>query len=210
MKSLVAFIIGFHLMSPPAFSDNFTVLVWGDSLSSGHGIPKDRTWVDLLSRRVKDSGIQIVNGSISGEITQGGKERIRGMLSIHQPDLVVLGLGSNDGLQGLDTREMYINLESIINACLEADAEVLLLGMKIPPNYGKVYTHSFYRVYEVLAEKYQVGFVPFFLEPVALDFDLMQDDGIHPTAEAQVLLLEHIWPSLAAYFPAELTSSYNQ
>ena len=209
MKSLVAFIIGFSLMSTPAFSDNFTVLIWGDSLSSGYGIPKDQAWANLLSSRVKDLDIKVVNGSIPGEITQGGKERIRGMLSAHQPDLVILGLGSNDGLQGLDTREMYNNLESMINVCFEADAEVLLLGMKIPPNYGAVYTRSFYRVFEALAEKYQVGFVPFFLEPVALDFDLMQDDGIHPTAEAQILLLEHIWPSLAAYFPADPTSSYN-
>lgn len=209
MKSLVAFIIGFHLMSTPAFSDNFTILIWGDSLSSGYGIPKDQAWANLLSSRVKDLDIEIINGSIPGEITQGGKERIRGMLSTHQPDLVVLGLGSNDGLQGLDTREMHNNLESMINACFEEDAEVLLLGMKIPPNYGTVYTRSFYRVFEMLAEKYQIGFVSFFLEPVALDFDLMQDDGIHPTAEAQILLLEHIWPSLVAYFPAEHTSSHN-
>ena len=210
MKSLVAFIIGFYLMSPPAFSDSFTVLVWGDSLSSGYGMPRDQAWTNLLSSRVRGSGIEIVNGSIPGEITQGGKERIRSMLSIHQPDLVILGLGSNDGLQGLDTREMQNNLESMINACLEAGAEVLLLGMKIPPNYGAIYTHSFHRVFEVLAGKYQVGFVPFFLEPVALDFNLMQDDGIHPTAEAQILLLEHIWPSLVAYFPAGLTFSHNQ
>ncbi|MCY4150343.1 MAG: arylesterase [Gammaproteobacteria bacterium] len=209
MKSLVAFIIGFHLMSTPALSDNFTTLIWGDSLSSGYGIPKDQAWTNLLSSRVKDSGIDIVNGSIPGEITQGGKERIHGMLSRHQPDLVVIGLGSNDGLQGLDTREMYSNLESMINACLQADAEVLLLGMKIPPNYGAAYTRSFYSVFEVLAEKYPVGFVPFFLEPAALDFDLMQDDGIHPTAEAQALLLDHIWSSLTAYFPTEFTSTYN-
>ncbi len=209
MKILVTFILGFYLASTPVYSDNFTVLIWGDSLSSGYGIPKDRAWTSLLTDRVKDSGIQIINGSISGEITQGGKERIREMLSLYQPDLVVLGLGSNDGLQGLDTRDMYNNLESMINTSFEANAEVLLLGMKIPPNYGKIYTQSFYRVFEELAEQHPVGFVPFFLEPVALDFDLMQDDGIHPTADAQILLLEHIWPSLAAYFPAESTASYN-
>ncbi len=209
MKILVTFILGFYLASTPVYSDNFTVLIWGDSLSSGYGIPKDRAWTSLLTDRVKDSGIQIINGSISGEITQGGKERIRDMLSLYQPDLVVLGLGSNDGLQGLDTRDMYNNLESMINTSFEANAEVLLLGMKIPPNYGKIYTRSFYRVFEELAEQHPVGFVPFFLEPVALDFDLMQDDGIHPTADAQILLLEHIWPSLTAYFPAESTASYN-
>jgi len=140
-------------------------------------MPKDQAWTNLLSDRVKDSDIQIINGSIAGEITQGGKERIRDMLSIHQPDLVVIGLGSNDGLQGLNTHDIYDNLESMIHYSFEANAQVLLLGMKIPPNYGKTYTQSFYSVFEQLAEKYQVGFVPFFLEPVALDFDLMQDDG---------------------------------
>jgi len=177
MKILVTFIFGFYLISTPAFSDNFTVLIWGDSLSSGYGMPKDQAWTNLLSDRVKDSDIQIINGSIAGEITQGGKERIRDMLSIHQPDLVVIGLGSNDGLQGLNTHDIYDNLESMIHYSFEANAQVLLLGMKIPPNYGKTYTQSFYSVFEQLAEKYQVGFVPFFLEPVALDFDLMQDDG---------------------------------
>lgn len=209
MKNLVASIIGYFVLSAAVYGADYTVLIWGDSLSSGYGIPKSQAWANLLSSRVKDSGVQIVNGSISGEITQGGKERIGSMLSKHQPDLVVLALGSNDGLQGLDTSQMYINLESMINASHQAGATVLLLGMKIPPNYGSAYTTSFYRVFEDLAENYEIGFVPFFLEPVAEDFELMQDDGIHPTADAQILLLDHIWPALAAYFPTKLGSSYN-
>lgn len=183
------------------------MLIWGDSLSSGYGMPKNQAWTHLLSTRVKNSGIHIINGSTPGEITQGGKERIGDMLLKHQPDLVILALGSNDGLQGLNTSQMYINLESMINASHKAGADVLLLGMKIPPNYGPVYASSFYRVFEDLAEQYEIGFVPFFLEPVALNFKYMQDDGIHPTADSQILLLDHIWPALASYFPVAIPSS---
>lgn len=202
MKNILTFIAGAFLFAIPAFGHGYTVLIWGDSLSSGYGIPDNRGWADLFAVRVKDRGIRVVNGSIPGEITQGGKERIGAMLSQHSPELVVLALGSNDGLQGLDTSRMHANLESMINASRDAGARVLLLGMRIPPNYGTVYADAFYRVFPDLARNHDIGFVPFFLEPVALDFDLMQDDGLHPTAEAQILLLEHIWPALQSFLPA--------
>ena len=179
----------------------FTVLVWGDSLSSAYRIPVYHGWVSLLSDQLKDSDISIVNGSIPGEITYGGAERISQALAAHNPDLVILALGSNDGLQGKDLGQMYENLSITIQKTRNSGAEILLLGMRIPPNYGKVYAEQFQHTFSKLAEHFETGFVPFFLEPVALDFTLMQDDGLHPTAMAQPILLNHIWPAIRPFLP---------
>ena len=189
------------LMVTPGQAQSYTILVWGDSLSSAYRIPVDQGWVALLGERVSDRNIKVVNGSIPGEVTYGGVERISQALKTSKPDLVVLALGSNDGLQGLDIGQMRENLENMIQAARDADAAVLLIGMMIPPNYGKQYANNFHNTYLELAETYKIELVPFFLEPVALDFDFMQADGYHPTAAAQPLLLEHVWPVLNAMIP---------
>jgi acyl-CoA thioesterase-1 len=179
----------------------FRILVWGDSLSSAYGIQIDRGWVALLGNRLEKYDVDVINGSIPGEISYGGAGRISQALAQENPDLVILALGSNDGLQGKDIGEMRLNLGKIIESSRNAGADVLLLGMRIPPNYGKLYAEDFHNVYIELADRYDIALVPFFLEPVALDFDLMQPDGYHPTAVAQPLLLEHIWPALSALLP---------
>ncbi len=189
------------LMVTPGQAQSYTILVWGDSLSSAYRIPVDQGWVALLGERVSDRNIKVVNGSIPGEVTYGGVERISQALKTSKPDLVVLALGSNDGLQGLDVGQMRENLENMIQAARDADAAVLLIGMMIPPNYGKQYANNFHNTYLELAETYKIELVPFFLEPVALDFDFMQADGYHPTAAAQPLLLDHVWPVLNAMIP---------
>ena len=189
------------LMSVPGQAQSYTILVWGDSLSSAYRIPVEQGWVALLGERVSNRNVKVVNGSIPGEVTYGGVERISQALETSNPDLLVLALGSNDGLQGLDVTEMRENLAGIIQAALNTDAEVLLLGMMIPPNYGKQYANSFHNVYLELAETYKIAVIPFFLEPVALDFDMMQADGYHPTTAAQPLLLDHVWPVLNEIIP---------
>lgn len=181
----------------------YRILVWGDSLSSAYGIAADQGWATLLANKLENRDIQVINASIPGEISYGGAGRISQALSTHSPDLVIVALGSNDGLQGLDIGKMKENLSSIIQSARDSGAEVLLLGMRIPPNYGKRYADDFHNVYTGLAEQFEIALVPFFLEPVALDFDLMQADGYHPTAAAQLLLLEHIWPAVSGFLPGQ-------
>ena len=179
----------------------YTILVWGDSLSSAHGIPAEQGWVSLLNDRLAYRDVRIANESIPGETTYGGLERMPGALTAHDPDLVILGLGSNDGLRGLDAGQMHVNLAQMIQKSLDSGAQVLLLGMRIPPNYGKFYAETFHEAFTNLAEQFEIPFVPFFLEPVAVNFDLMLDDGLHPNATAQVILLEHIWPAISMILP---------
>ena len=181
----------------------YRILVWGDSLSTAYGISVDRGWVALLGNRLEKRDVEVINGSIPGEISYGGAGRISQALVQYSPDLVILALGSNDGLQGKDIGEMRQNLAKIIGSSRNAGADVLLLGMRIPPNYGKRYAEDFHNVYIEVADRFNIALVPFFLEPVALDFDYMQADGMHPTAEAQPLLLQHIWPSVKAFLPAD-------
>ena len=173
-----------------------TVLIWGDSLSSAYNMPVEQGWASLLQDRVKDRKIKVVNGSIPGETSAGGAQRIDRALEDFSPALVILALGSNDGLQGKDPQELESNLGYIITQSQEAGARVLLLGMKIPPNYGKTYSTQIDTVFLRLADKNGVSFVPFFLETVALDFDYFQADGLHPNTTAQPLLLDHILPEL--------------
>lgn len=176
----------------PAQTDKPVILVWGDSLSAAYGIPVEQGWVSLLQERVKESH-EVVNGSISGETTVGGLTRLPDALELHQPAYVLLELGANDGLRGLPTERMYENLNKMIELSLEAKAKPILLGIKIPPNYGMVYTEKFDKVFSDLAEKHDVPLLPFLLEGVALDYALMQADGLHPTAEAQPQILDHVW-----------------
>ena len=175
-----------------------TIVVFGDSLSAAYGIQPNTGWVVLLDNKLQqqNSDVKVINASISGETTSGGLSRFNQMLITHKPDIIVLELGANDGLRGLSLREMQSNLNSMISKAKAANATVMLLGMKIPPNYGIQYTQKFSAVYSSLAAKYQLNLVPFFLDGVAGNPSLILDDGLHPTAAAQPQLLENIWPTL--------------
>ncbi len=175
-----------------------TIVVFGDSLSAAYGIQPNTGWVALLENKLKqqNSAYKVVNASISGETTSGGLTRFDQMLKTHQPNIVVIELGANDGLRGLSLSDMQNNLNSMISQAKAKNATVMLLGMKIPPNYGIQYTQKFSAIYETLAQKYKLNLVPFFLDGVAGNRNLVQDDGLHPTAAAQPKLLENIWPKL--------------
>ncbi len=179
----------------------YTILVWGDSLSAAYGIPTEQGWATLLSKRLASRHIHVANHSISGETTYGGNTRLPQSLTDIQPDLLILELGANDGLRGLDLRLMKQNLATMIQLAHDDDVKVLLLGMKIPPNYGATYANSFHRTYLQLATQYNIPVVPFFLETVAPNNKLMQSDGLHPTASAQTKLLTHVWQELSPLLP---------
>ena len=174
------------------------VLVVGDSLSAGYGVARERGWVALLERRLagRDQGWTVVNASISGDTTSGGVMRLPAAMEANNPQVVILELGGNDGLRGQPLALIRANLATMIELCRRRGARVLLLGMRIPPNYGPVYTSGFEAVFESLHEHYDVAFVPFFLDGIALDPQLMQDDGIHPTEAAQPGMLDTIWGAL--------------
>lgn len=177
-----------------------TLLVMGDSLSAAYGIERESGWVQLLDERLADE-VKVINASISGETTSGGATRLPELLRQHRPDIVLLELGGNDGLRGLPPQQMRTNLAGMIEASQQAGAEVLLLGIQIPPNYGQAYADAFSQIYRTLAERHDVPLVAFILEGIALDDALIQDDGIHPTAEAQPKVLENVWPALEKLLP---------
>lgn len=185
------------LLALPATADDMppVLLVMGDSLSAAYGIEQDEGWVSLLANRL-DGEARIVNASISGETSAGGASRLPELLRQHEPQLVLLELGGNDGLRGLPPQQMRNHLAGMIEASQAADADVLLLGIDIPPNYGQAYRDAFTGVYVELADEYDVPLIPFLLEGVALDEALMQSDGIHPTASAQSIILDNVWPEL--------------
>jgi acyl-CoA thioesterase-1 len=175
-----------------------TILVMGDSLSAGYGMSITQGWVALLEQRLRQEGYEyaVVNASMSGETTTGGRARLGRALEQHRPAVVILELGANDGLRGLPVSTVRANLEAMITQAKSAGASVLLLGMRIPPNYGEQYSREFARMFSELANKYQVRAVEFFLDKVAMDPSLMQDDQIHPTVQAQPILLDNVWPQL--------------
>ncbi len=177
-------------------SDEPTILIFGDSLSAGYGIDVDQSWTALLQSRLNAQGYEhrVINASISGETTEGGKTRISAMLGNFSPDLVILELGGNDGLRGFPPTVMKDNLREIIETTRDAGSSVVLLGIRIPTNYGPRYTAAFENVYRELAEELGILWIEFFMEGVALNESLMQDDGIHPNAEAQPILLDNAWP----------------
>jgi len=186
------------LFAGTAHSASKTILVLGDSLSAEYGLERGAGWVRLLEQRLKNERIdaQIVNASISGETTSGGRSRLPALLKEHDPDVVVIELGGNDGLRGLPVRSAQANLREMIHAAQSSGARVLLLGMQIPPNYGRAYTEQFTKMYARLARDMKVTLVPFFLDQVADRPDLFQADRIHPTAEAQPVMLNNVWPKL--------------
>jgi acyl-CoA thioesterase-1 len=173
-----------------------TVVVFGDSLSAGYGIDVDQSWTALLQSRLDAQGYEhrVINASISGETTEGGKTRISAALDNFSPDLVILELGGNDGLRGFPPDVMKGNLREIIETTRSAGSAVVLLGIRIPTNYGPRYTAAFENVYRELAQELDVLWIEFFMDGVALNESLMQDDGIHPNAEAQPILLDNAWP----------------
>ncbi len=189
------------LFSSNTFADQ-KILVWGDSLSAAYGIPVEKGWVNLMRAELGEE-FEIINGSISGETTQGGRTRLPQALKDHTPNYVVLQLGANDGLRGIPPNVTKINLDKMIKAAQQANAKVILLGMKIPPNYGEVYSEKFEAIFTNLAEEYQLPFIPFFLEDIIEDFDYLQADELHPTASAQPILLKKILPTIKK----ELSSS---
>ncbi|WP_344759711.1 arylesterase [Luteimonas lutimaris] len=176
-----------------------TILVMGDSLSAGYGLSAEQGWVSLLAKRIESAkpGWRVVNASISGETTAGGSARIvREVLRV-KPAVVVIQLGANDGLRGLPLREMRHNLARMVGASQYVGAKVLLVGMRIPPNYGADYADGFERVYRDLAAHFDVALLAFLLEPIAADRGNFQDDNLHPVADAQPMLRDHVWEALA-------------
>jgi acyl-CoA thioesterase-1 len=179
-------------------ASDHTILVFGDSLSAAYGIRPEQGWVALLTQRLHSQGYgyQIVNASVSGETTSGGVERLSRALQLHQPEMVILELGANDGLRGLPLGETRDNLARMVRVAQAAGARVLLVGIRIPPNYGPRYTEAFARIFPELANQYHLPLVPFLLEKVALDPARMQADGMHPNASGESPILNTVWPYL--------------
>lgn len=175
-----------------------TILLLGDSLSAGHGIEQGKNWTDLLQHRLNKNnhGVQLINASISGDTSANGLNRLPGAIEQYQPELIIIELGGNDGLRGLSISHIRNNLESLIQSGLDARATVLLMEIRIPPNYGKKYTQAFSRIYPQLAKKYSLPLIPFILNQIVLKPELMQADGIHPNEKAQAEIMETLWQAL--------------
>lgn len=175
-----------------------TLLVMGDSLSAAYGLAAEQGWVALLEQRLQHEqrDWRVVNASVSGETTAGGASRFAAALEAHAPDLVAIELGANDALRGLPLDQARANLARMIEAAQARAARVLLIGIRIPPNYGPDYAAQLQRMYVDLAAQFQVPLLPFLLEPLGTERDAFQADNLHPTAEAQPRLLEHVWPAL--------------
>jgi acyl-CoA thioesterase-1 len=175
-----------------------TVLVFGDSLSAGYGIEVDQSWTALLQTRLLAEGYEhrVVNASISGDTTESGASRIGPAIATFDPELIILELGGNDGLRGIPPATMKGNLDKIIRTSKDSGAHVVLLGIRIPPNYGQRYIDEFDDVFREVARQNGVPWIEFFMDGVALNEALMQPDGIHPNAAAQSVLLDNAWPAI--------------
>lgn len=173
------------------------IVVLGDSLSAAYGIPAERGWVALLAERLRENGPAVVNASISGETTAGGLARLPALLAAEKPSVLLIELGANDGLRGLPIDATRANLAAMLELARKSDVRAVLVGIELPVNYGPRYRDGFRSMYRGLAEEFNVPLVPFLLEGVALDDALMQEDGLHPTADAQSKVLGNVWPVLA-------------
>lgn len=198
---LVRLLVGFALLIPgltAAANSPLTLMVFGDSLSASYGMDEAEGWVALLADKLQAESwpVQVINGSVSGETTTGGLARLPAMLDAYQPDLVILELGGNDGLRGLPLALMQQNLADMIDIAEAQGAEVLLAGMQIPPNYGPRYTEPFFAQFQTLAKEKDLALVPFLIDGIPQQPELMQNDGIHPKAEAQWMIVENVWPVL--------------
>ena len=174
------------------------ILIFGDSLSAAYGIGEDEGWVTLLAERLaqEDSELEVVNGSVSGETTTGGRARLPSLLERYNPAFVLIELGGNDGLRGLPLSLMRENLTDMIQLSQSSGATVMIAGMQIPPNYGPRYTEPFFAQYAELAEEFDLYLIPFLIDGIPQQPELMQADGIHPKAEAQSMILDNFWPVL--------------
>jgi acyl-CoA thioesterase-1 len=184
------------LVSQPSFADEPPVmLILGDSLSAGYGMNSDQSWVHLLGLRLIDTGhaYRILNSSISGDTTQGGLARLPRLLDRYQPRIVIIELGGNDGLRGINPDITRTNMTSMIQSSQQSGAKVLLAGIKLPPNYGADYIEQFESMYADLAREYETLLVPFFMDGVVFKSGLLQADGIHPNEKGQPVLLENVW-----------------
>ncbi|MEK7438073.1 MAG: arylesterase [Pseudomonadota bacterium] len=175
-----------------------SILIYGDSLSAAYGLAQDAGWPALLQARLKQKGMDytVVNASISGETSSGGAARIAEALKAHRPSVVIVQLGANDGLRGLPPKQMRANLATIVNRSQQAKARVLLVGMRMPPNYGAAYTRQFAQVYTSLASEYKTALAPFLLQGIEQRREFFQADNLHPTAAAQPILLANVWQAL--------------
>ena len=185
-------------MMPVAKATATKILVYGDSLSANYGIPIGAGWVSLLTQRINNqyTGYQIINTSISGETTLGGRNRIDQVLSTHKPNIIIVELGANDGLRGTSIQSIYDNLATIIQKSQRNNARVLLVGMRLPPNYGATYTAKFQDTFTKLAKDYQIPLVPFLFEGFGERSDFFLPDRLHPNEMAQPKIVETIWPAL--------------
>jgi acyl-CoA thioesterase-1 len=181
-----------------AYSAPKTVLVLGDSLSAEYGLSRGAGWVALAEQKLKQNNIDavVVNASVSGETTSGGRSRLPALLAKHKPDVVVIELGANDGLRGLPVAAAQANLRAMSEAAAKADAKVMLIGMRMPPNYGRDYADKFFAMYGTLSKDIKAPLVPFMLDGVADKPQLFQPDRLHPLAEAHPIILANIWPTL--------------
>jgi acyl-CoA thioesterase-1 len=186
------------LHTPNSFASSPKILILGDSLSAEYGLPRGTGWVSLLDKRLASDQLSwlTINASISGETSAGGQARLPALLKTHQPQVVIVELGANDALRGLQLQATEKNLRQIIQSSKKSGAQVLLLGMRIPPNYGADYSNQFFRLFATLAQTEQVEYLPFFLEKVADKSELFQADRIHPNVQAQSILLDNVWPKL--------------
>ena len=187
------------LFAMPVLASQNTLLIVGDSLSAAYGIPSEAAWVQLLRDRLDKNGLgnwTVVNASISGETTDGGARRLPELIEENTPEVVVIELGGNDGLRGFPPQVIQSNLASMIEQVQGAGAQAVLVGMQIPPNYGQRYTEMFANIYPTLSDRYNTALVPFFLDGIYNQEGMMQDDGIHPSEQAQGKLLDNIWPVL--------------
>jgi acyl-CoA thioesterase-1 len=198
VKIFKAIVLVLLLLASPVASAAQTILVFGDSLSAGFGLAREQSWPALLDQRLKalGSGYRVVNASISGETTAGGLARLPAALESSKPAIVILALGANDGLRGLPASVMANNLAAMIRTARQHHANVLLCGMKLPPNYGPDYTAQFARAFSDVAKRERTPFLPFLLEPIATDHDAFQADNMHPVAAAEPKILQHVWAAL--------------
>jgi len=186
------------LAASAATASAATILGYGDSLSAAYGLPQEQGWVHLLAQRLHAQGFdyKVANASLSGETTDGGRNRIEAALRTHRPALVIVELGANDGLRGASLDTVRRNLEAIVDACRRANARVLLVGIRMPPNYGAIYTEKFQGVFGEVARSRKVPLVPSLLDGFSANRELFQADGIHPTAAAQPVMLDTVWKGL--------------
>lgn len=195
---LSLFFFSFVAWSLPALAANSRILIYGDSLSAAYGIPQQQGWVALLKEKLRAEKLDydIINASISGETTSGGLTRFASTIKQVKPKIVILELGANDGLRGLPIKDMQKNLESMIKHSKQSGVKVLLVGMRIPPNYGPRYTGEFSQTYVALASQHKIPLVPFMLDNVAAKPELIQQDGLHPNTSGQPIILDNIWQQL--------------